>query len=128
KVLETDAASPDFAHARVVVPPSERVIQDIAAASDGLYVTDLDGGLGRLRRLDYTTREVSEVTLPMSGSIQGPASNASTPGVLFGMQGWISPPVWYRFDGSGSTRLAIAPPWAEDSSALGTQEGKGPGP
>ena len=125
QVLELDAAKPDLAHARVAAAPSERVIDGIAAASDGLYLADLDGGIGRLRRVDYATGAVGEITLPMSGSLQGPISDPTRPGVLFGMQGWISPPLWYRADPSGSTtRLDIAPPWSEDTSNLKAEEVK----
>ena len=124
KVLEVDAAAPDLAHARVAVAPSERVIEGIATASDGLYIADLDGGLGRLRRLDYASGSVAEVSLPMSGSVQGPITDPAAPGVLFGMQGWISPPVWYRLDAAGPTKLDLAPAWAEDTSALKSEEVK----
>ena len=128
KVLEVDAANPDLAHARVAVAPSERVVDGIAAAADGLYLSDLDGGLGRMRRVDYATGAIVEVTLPMSGSLQGPISDPTQPGVLFGMQSWISPPVWYRSDSTVSTKLDLAPPWAEDTSNLTTEEVKATAP
>ncbi len=128
KVLEVDAAAPDLAGAHLVVAPSERVIEGIAAAADGLYLADLDGGLGRIRRLDYATGAIADVTLPMSGSVQGPITDPTVPGVLFGMQGWISPPLWYRSDASGLARLDISPPWAEDSSALEAEEVKATAP
>ena len=128
KVVEVDAAAPDLARARVAAAPSERVIEGIAAAADGLYLADLDGGLGRLRRLDYATGAVSEVALPMSGSVSGPVTDPTVPGALYGMQGWISPPLWYRSDASGFAKLDIAPPWSEDTSAYEAEEGESDGP
>jgi prolyl oligopeptidase len=128
KLVEVDAAAPDLARARVAAAPSERVIEGIAAAADGLYLADLDGGLGRLRRLDYATGAVSEVALPMSGSVSGPVTDPTVPGALYGMQGWISPPLWYRSDASGFAKLDIAPPWSEDTSAYEAEEVKATAP
>ena len=54
KVLRTSLENPDLAHATTVVPASDRVVVGISAAGDALYVQDLDGGIGRLRRLPYT--------------------------------------------------------------------------
>jgi len=55
KVVETDAARPDIAHARVVVPASDRVIEHLGAAKDALYVEATEDGLGRVCLL-YTSR------------------------------------------------------------------------
>lgn len=49
KVLKTSLSHPDLAKASVVVPAGEPVIVNIVAAADGLYIQDLDGGLGKLR-------------------------------------------------------------------------------
>src|SRR5712664_527117 len=46
KVLRTKLATPDIASAQLVVAPGEAVIQNIAAASDAVYIQELDGGLG----------------------------------------------------------------------------------
>ena len=52
KVLRTSLSHPDLSRASVSVPPSEVVVVNITAAADGLYIQDLDGGIGRFRRLD----------------------------------------------------------------------------
>jgi prolyl oligopeptidase len=122
KVLEVDAAAPDLAQAKVAVAPGERVIEAIAAAADGLYLTDLDGGLGRMRRLDYASGAVADVALPIEGSVQGPVTDPTAPGVLFGMQGWLAPPAWYRADAAGVAQLDLSPPWTEDVSAFESEE------
>src|SRR5207244_1123521 len=70
KVLRTSLANPDLPHAAVVVPASERVVTGIFAASDALYVQDLDGGIGRMRRLSYDHSILQPVKLPFEGAIQ----------------------------------------------------------
>ena len=61
KVLRTSLSAPDLAHATVAVPASEVVITGIAAAGDALYVQDLDGGIGRLRRLPYGNGNIQPI-------------------------------------------------------------------
>ena len=71
KVLRTSLGAPDIAHAEVAVPASEVVITGVSAAADALYVQDLDGGIGRLRRLPlrrrkHSSREDCRLTAPFS--------------------------------------------------------------
>ena len=61
KVLRTSLGNPDLAHATTIVPASEVVIVGISAAGDALYMQDLDGGIGRLRRLPYDTGKIQAV-------------------------------------------------------------------
>ena len=53
KVLETSAANPDVAHARVVIAQSARVIEHLGTAKDALYVQSTEDGLGRITRVDW---------------------------------------------------------------------------
>ena len=122
KIVAVDLADPDLAHATTVVAPGARVILDLAAASDGLYVHDLDGGLGRLRRVDYATGTVSDVALPAQGAIQGPVTDPLRPGAIFGLQGWVTPPRWYVTRGAQAAALALAPAWSEDVSNYVSEE------
>src|SRR5208282_4881247 len=70
KVLRASLGAPDLAHAAVVVPTSEVVVANISAAGDALYIRDLDGGIGRLRRLPYSGGGIQPVRLPFDGAIQ----------------------------------------------------------
>lgn len=126
RVLAVSADMPDMAKAEVVVPAGERVIQDIGAASDALYVTDLDGGLSRLRRMDFKSGQVADVALPLQGSLGGPAYDAASPDVVLGMTNWITPAGWYRLQGGKVADLHLAPPWKEDTSAYAVEEVKAP--
>jgi prolyl oligopeptidase len=87
KVLHTKLSNPDVAHADVVLPPSEAVVRNIAAAEDALYVQELDGGLGRLVRIPYG-RAPQTVALPFDGSLGLSATDQRVPGTLLDMASW----------------------------------------
>lgn len=126
RVLSVSADAPDLAKAEVVVPAGERVIQDIGQSSDALYITDLDGGLGKLRRYDFATRTISDVALPIDGTIGGPAYDPASPDLVLGMTNWITPSAWYRLHGGKAVALNLAPPWKEDTSNYVVEEVKAP--
>ncbi|HEY3812898.1 MAG TPA: prolyl oligopeptidase family serine peptidase [Caulobacteraceae bacterium] len=123
KVIETDAAAPDLAHAEVIVAPGQRVLQHLDVTSDGLYVASLDGGLGRLTRYDLKTGRLADVPLPAEGTITEPVTDSAKPDVLFGLQSWLVPPQWYVSDGVAAVQSAnLAAPWKVDTSAYVAEE------
>ena len=67
-VIRTSLANPDLRKPIAVIPQSEAVVAEIAAAADGLYVRLLDGGPSRLVRVDYATNRIQEIPMPFSGS------------------------------------------------------------
>ena len=79
KVLRTSLGNPDLAHATTIVPASEVVVVGISAAGDALYVQDLDGGIGRLRRLPYDSGKIQagEAAVRRSDSVARHKSNRS---------------------------------------------------
>jgi len=126
QVIVVDASSPDLSKAGTVVAPSERVIQEIDTSSGALYVRDLDGGLGRLRRYDFASSRLEDVVLPVQGALYGPYLDPRSPVVLAGIVSWLSPPAFYRLDGPGAVRTSIVPPWKEDLSAYRVDEVNAP--
>jgi prolyl oligopeptidase len=88
KVLHTTLSNPDVASAEVAVPPSEAVIQNIAAASDALYVQELDGGLGRLVRLPYSGGKPQQIQLPFEGTVGLSATEQRVQGTLVELTSW----------------------------------------
>ncbi len=68
QILKVSAATPDLAQARVVQAASASIIQSIAAARDGLYVTLMDGGYNSLQKIDASGGRAA-VPLPFEGSI-----------------------------------------------------------
>jgi prolyl oligopeptidase len=98
KILRTSLEHPDLAHAEVVVPASDVVVVGLGAASDALYVQDLDGGIGRLRRVAYGGGPIQPVKLPFDGAIQSLVVNATAPGAWLELVSWTKSPLWYALD------------------------------
>jgi prolyl oligopeptidase len=91
-VVRFDMGSTDVSHATVVVPESKVVIEDIAAAQDGLYIQELDGSVSRLRRLSWSgTNPASVVGLPFSGAIAHTSTSPGFTGALLRLRSWNHP-------------------------------------
>ena len=126
KVLRTSLGNPDLAHATAIVPASEVVVVGISAAGDALYVQDLDGGIGRLRRLPYDGAKIQEVKLPFDGAIQSLATNPTEAGAWLELTSWTKSPLWYALDaGSGKlTDTGLVAPSPVDYSEIVSEEVK----
>jgi len=103
KVVHTKLAEPDVSGADVVVPPSDSVAQNIAAASDALYVQALDGGIGRLLRVPYGNGKLEEVPLPLDGRVGLMATDQRLPGTLLELTSWTRARKIYSYDLSGNS-------------------------
>jgi prolyl oligopeptidase len=126
KVLRTSLATPDLAHAAVVVPASEVVVTGISAAGDALYVQDLDGGIGRLRRLPYGNGSIQPVNLPFYGAIQSLVTNPTQAGAWMELVSWTKSPLWYSLDAKTDklTDTALVAPSPVDYSQYESEEVK----
>jgi prolyl oligopeptidase len=126
QVLRTSLAKPDLTHAAVVVPPSERVVINIFAAGDALYVQDLDGGIGRIRRLPYDSWTLQPVKLPFEGAIQSMVANPMEPGTWVELTSWTKSPLWYALNkGTGNlVDTNLMPPSPVDYSQVESEEVK----
>jgi prolyl oligopeptidase len=111
RVLHVTAAAPEVAGAREVVPQGDAVIRNLFAARDAVYVQDLDGGIGRVRRIGADGK-VSSVALPFDGAIGSIYADTEHDGAWLQLQNWVRPAAVYRIAASGEvtdTRLATPP-------------------
>lgn len=97
KVLVTSLAHPEIAHAKVVIPESERVIKSIATAKDALYVQETDATVSVLMRVPYGG-PAEELKLPFEGAVGLAASDERIPGIFFVMTSWARAPRIDFFD------------------------------
>lgn len=99
-ILRADLRTPGLAGAVTVLPASELVVNEIAAARDALYVERRDGAVKRLVRVPYTSRKggVEEVELPFAGSLALVSADTRIPGILLEMSSWDRAIELYRFD------------------------------
>ncbi len=112
-------------HATVIVPASEVVIQEADVAKDGIYIRDLDGGVGRLRRLSFD----GQVELIQLGEGQSVSEISVTPteaGAMIQGVSWTTSPQWLRYDAlqKAANDTGIQPPLPIDTSAYEAVEVK----
>jgi prolyl oligopeptidase len=130
KVWKLDAAHPDLAKAELAVPPSEVVIRGIGAAGDGLYLDDLDGGIGKVRRLAYDAAGPEAVKLPVKGSVDGLFTDPRVLGATFSLESWVVSRGWYEYQPTAKAVVdtKILPKSPIDVSGYTSQEVKVKGP
>jgi len=119
----------DLAHpqrkAAVLVPASEVVVTAVGVAKDALYVRDLDGGLGRLRRVPFGGGPAPNVPLPFEGAISSFGTDARLDGPILRMTSWTKSPRWFVSDGNGGlVDSKIEPPSPVDFSGIESAEVK----
>lgn len=126
KVLRTSLEHPELAKAATVVPASDVVVVNVASAADGLYLQDLDGGIGKLRRLAYEGGKIEAVKLPFDGAIQSLYTNPTMAGAWLELTSWTKSPLWYALD-AGAMQLTdtkLVEPSPVDYSEIESEEVK----
>ena len=109
KVLRIDLPEGKVGQAEVVIPASDAVITNVAAAADALYVQKLDGGIGRLWRLPFDGGSARAILLPFDGAIK-PASIRSVV-VLPAPFGPSSATISDRLTSNDTSRTAVRAPY-----------------
>ena len=124
RVLRLTLRDPVLAHATVVVPEGAGVLTGFALASDGLYVSERDGAVGRIQRIALPGGQAHTVPLPFEGSIGYLATDSRESGVLFGMQGWVQSPRVLHDDAASnqSQDTGLMSPSSVDESAFEATE------
>jgi prolyl oligopeptidase len=109
-----------------LVAASDVVITGVNVAKDAVYVQDLDGGLGRVRRVAYDSRKVENVATPFEGAISSLVTDPRMDGVLMHMTSWTRSPLWYAWDAKSrqATDTKLAPPSPVDFSGVDSVEVK----
>lgn len=115
KLLRVDMRRPDLKRAELVLPDNGRVIEDIAAASDALYVQQLDGGRSRLLRIPYRRGAIEEVALPPALAIRNLSASPAAAGAWLSLRSWIQSPGIFRVN--PDARVATDMHWIEPSTA-----------
>jgi prolyl oligopeptidase len=97
RILRTSLSSGNFATATEVVAESDVVIDNVSLARDGLYLQDMNGGYGNLRRL-ANDGHLSAIATPFEGSIQALATNTGEEGMYWIGTSWLVPLTVLSFD------------------------------
>ena len=112
RLLRTAATAPNLGTAALVVPQGKDVIEHIALAHDGLYLSIMDGGISHLRRLarDGT---LSDIQLPFEGALKGVFAQPEESGVLVSLTGWLQPASIYQVSAAGTVADAGITPMVD---------------
>ena len=95
--VRADAAGRDTG--TVVVAEGPGVLTSLAVAHDALYVQELDGGLGRIRRVPFRGGGGAvPIPLPGDGAVASIAADRRRPGVVFPLESWVRSRRWYHYD------------------------------
>lgn len=92
QILSTPLANPDVAHADVVVPEGENVIDSFDVASDGMYIGERAGASFQLKRMSFDGKDSGAIALPFAGTVRDLTTDPRSPGLLFSLQGWVKAP------------------------------------
>jgi prolyl oligopeptidase len=122
KVVHINLATPDLAKADTVFPASEGVVTGANAAKDAVYVQTLDGGVGKLWRVDYKTGTRQPMKLPYDGTAFIGWTDQQTDGLLFGLTSWTKSTAYFAYDPKlqKATDTTLVPPIPIDMSSIET--------
>lgn len=121
RIVKTSAKAPSFAATTEVVPESTLVLQSMARAREGLYIRSIDGGLGRLQRLNNDGK-VTSIALPFDGTLGAIDADQDAPGALAILSGWLQPTGIWSVNADGKLAdTGITPKPAIDVSAYTTE-------
>ncbi|HEX5322586.1 MAG TPA: prolyl oligopeptidase family serine peptidase [Capsulimonadaceae bacterium] len=85
-------------HPAVFVPASSVVIKGIGVARDALYLQDLDGGIGRIRRVGFGGGTPRRLALPYDGAVPFIVTYTNQPGLIFLESAWTHSALWYSYN------------------------------
>ena len=107
KVLTLKAGQPLSSARLLIAAQSGRLIEGIAAASDGLYVRARRGLFSELTRVPLSGGPEEHIGLPVNGSIGEMFTDPTVPGATLTMDSWTLPPTAYRLADGRFTKLPI---------------------
>jgi prolyl oligopeptidase len=100
QVLSIEAGQPISA-AKVIVPArSDRLIESISTAADGLYVRARRGVYSELFKVPLEGGPEQPLPLPFKGSISELFADPREPGAIIQVDGWTTPPTTLAFQPS----------------------------
>jgi len=118
QLLALDLKKPTLARAKVVLPHGAAVLREAAIAQDALYVRASEGGVDKLLRLPFKGK-LSEVALPIKGSLRELVTAEDRKGVLVRLEGWVESPRMFALDAKTGqlSDTGLLPPSKVDFSA-----------
>jgi len=127
KIIRVDLEHPDMASAKTIVAAGEAVLVRHQVAKDGLYVQELDGGIGKLVRTGFDGGAPEPIQLPFQGAISEFFVDPREPGTIIQTESWVRPPMYLEISADRRTKdLQLIPRPTFDYSQLESIEVKAP--
>jgi prolyl oligopeptidase len=99
KVVQTSLKKPNFTLAKVIVPASENVVQSVNTAKDALYVTILDAGVRKIKRVPYGKVAGKDyLAIPNNTAGYVTSINKEMDGMLVYATSWTKGSMIYEYD------------------------------
>jgi prolyl oligopeptidase len=108
QVLHMNADSPLATATVLVAAQADRLIEDVHAAADGLYVLARRGAYSTLLRVPTGSTTIEEIPLPAKGHIAEAFTDPGKPGIDINFSSWVLPPQEYAYDPSTKKFTALA--------------------
>lgn len=103
KVVRTSIKQPDWKYAETVIPEAADSIQAMIKSNHYLLVVYSNGIVCRLVKYNLADGKISEVKLPMSGTIRIDCPDWKTDRCLVYISSWTSPQTIYDYDAMNDT-------------------------
>ena len=126
KIIRVDMEHPDVSSAQTIVPAGEAVLARHQVAKDGLYVQELDAGIGKLVRVGFDGSNPEPIQLPFEGSVSELFADPREPGVIIRTESWVRPPMYAQVADRRTSDLKLIPKPKFDYSKLESIEVKAP--
>ncbi|MCL4539366.1 MAG: prolyl oligopeptidase family serine peptidase [Bacteroidetes bacterium] len=98
KLVSTRIDHPDWDHAETVLPEQKDVLQYIAKSNDHLLAVYSNGITGRVLSYHFNSGKTTELSLPMSGTVDVSCPDRFGNRFLVTISSWTSPTKWYDYD------------------------------
>ena len=102
-VIQTSLEHPDWSRAKTVIPEGQDVIQSITTCKDYLLVVSSNGIVGRVTRYALKTGRLTEVRLPMTGSVGLTCPDPTSNRCLVAVSSWTAPTTLFELDAARQT-------------------------
>jgi prolyl oligopeptidase len=125
RLIALDLKRPDINTARVLIPESDVIVENIYGAQDALYVTERSAGKFRLVRVNYDgPANPREIRLPYDGTIASVDAQERKRGVLFALGAWTKAKTLFAYDPATnqSTDTGIMPPDPAENPRIEARE------
>ncbi len=118
RIVAIDPRHPERTHWRLIVPPSDEVIQQAVGFQGGLAVASLHDAAARLRLFGPDGQPHSEIPLPGLGALTGLSGSRDSDEIHFGFTGFFAPTTIFSARVGHAPRVWRAIPSPIDASAF----------